>query len=210
MGGCKSTNGVEGPASKGSQVAGKVAARKNSDELKDFDTFFPAGTKSSLCKNLTKEIWEEYKDQSCDMGVTFKTCIYSGVKNLDSGIGLYAGSHGAYSKFNKLFDKVIQDYHGHGPADQHVSDMSSEGLENAEFSEADAAMVNSTRIRVGRNLANYPLGPGVTKEQRLEIMNKVVEATKVFDDDLKGTFYPIEGMDAATQQQLIADHFLFK
>ena len=32
-------------------------------------------------------------------------------------------------------------------------------------------MVNSTRIRVGRNFADFPLGPGVTKEQRLEIMN---------------------------------------
>jgi hypothetical protein len=42
--------------------------------------------------------------------------------------------------------------------------MSSEGLTNAEFSEEDSAMVNSTRIRVGRNLADYPLGPGVTKE----------------------------------------------
>ena len=35
---------------------------------------------------------------------------------------------------------------------------------NAEFSEEDSAMVNSTRIRVGRNLAGFPLGPGVSKE----------------------------------------------
>ena len=42
--------------------------------------------------------------------------------------------------------------------------MKADGLENAEFSPEDSAMVNSTRIRVGRNLANYPLGPGVTKE----------------------------------------------
>ena len=42
--------------------------------------------------------------------------------------------------------------------------MNAEGLENADFSEEDSAMVNSTRIRVGRNLADYPLGLGVTKE----------------------------------------------
>lgn len=52
--------------------------------------------------------------------------------------------------------------------------MNAEGLTNADFSEEDSAMVNSTRIRVGRNLAEFPLGPGVSKEQRLEIMNKVV------------------------------------
>ena len=42
--------------------------------------------------------------------------------------------------------------------------MTSDGLENSEFPEEDAAMINSTRIRVGRNLAGYPLGPGVSKE----------------------------------------------
>jgi hypothetical protein len=113
---------------------------------------------------LTQEIWDEYKDKSCTSGVTFKTCCFSGVANQDSGIGLYAGSHDSYTTFNKLFDKVIEEYHGHKPGDKHVSDMNAEGLENADFSEEDSAMVNSTRIRVGRNLAAYPLGPGVTKD----------------------------------------------
>jgi protein-arginine kinase len=88
--------------------------------------------------------------------------------------------------------------------------MTSDCLERHELSEEDAAMIVSTRIRVGRNLKNYPLGPGVSKEQRLEIMNLVVEAAETFDDDLKGKFYPLEGMSAADQKQLIEDHFLFK
>jgi len=78
--------------------------------------------------------------------------------------------------------------------------MTSEGLERAEFAEDEAAMVNSTRIRVGRNLADYPLGPGVSKAQRLEIMETVVKAAENFDADLKGKFYPLEGMDSAVQQ----------
>ena len=132
-----------------------------------------------------------------DSGVTFKTCCFSGIKNLDSGIGLYAGSHSSYTKFNKLFDAVVQDYHGHGKEDKHVTDMTSEGLTNADFTEDEAAMVNSTRIRVGRNLADFPLGPGVTKEQRLKIMEVVTTAASKFDADLKGKFYPLEGMNAA-------------
>lgn len=88
--------------------------------------------------------------------------------------------------------------------------MESEGLTNADFSEEDSAMVNSTRIRVGRNCAGYPLGPGVTKEQRLEIMTKVTEACASFEGDLKGTFYPLDGMSKETSEQLINDHFLFK
>jgi len=203
MGPCKSTDGIH-------DTHKHVARFKSADELSDFNTFFPAGTKSSLSRNLTKEIWEEYKDQKDEAGVTFKTCIFSGVQNLDSGIGLYAGSHSSYRKFNKLFDAVIHEYHGHAPDAHHVSEMTAEGIVNHEFSAEDSAMINSTRIRVGRNLADYPLGPGITKAQRDEIMNRVVEACKTFEGDLKGTFYPLDGMSKETSEKLINDHFLFK
>ncbi len=88
--------------------------------------------------------------------------------------------------------------------------MTSAGITNADFTEEDSAMVVSTRIRVGRNLAGYPLGPGVSKVQRDEIMSKVVAACKTFEGDLAGTFYPLDGMTKETQQSLIDDHFLFK
>jgi protein-arginine kinase len=88
--------------------------------------------------------------------------------------------------------------------------MNHEELDCPDFSEEDAAMIVSTRIRVGRNLADFPLGPGVTKEQRDEIMQKVVAACDTFEGDLKGTFYPLEGMKPEDQKQLIEDHFLFK
>jgi hypothetical protein len=39
-------------------------------------------------------------------------------------------------------------------------------LQCPPFSEEDAKMIVSTRIRVGRNLADFPLGPGVSKDQR--------------------------------------------
>ena len=87
----------------------------SSEDLQDVNTFFKPDTNSALSRHLTQEIWNEYKDQKCDAGVTFKTCVFSGVANLDSGIGLYAGSHHAYTKFNKLFDRVINEYHGHAP-----------------------------------------------------------------------------------------------
>jgi len=183
---------------------------KTVDDLTDFSTFFHESSNSSLKRNLTQAVWDEYKDQSCDQGVSFKVCCFSGIKNQDSGIGVYAGSHNSYQKFNKLFDPVIEQYHGHKPEDQHVSDMTSEGLTNAEFSAEDSAMVNSTRIRVGRNLADFPLGPGVSKEQRDKIMETVVTAFETFEGDLKGTFHPLDGMSKEVQDQMIADHFLFK
>jgi len=84
---------------------------KTAEDLTDFDKFFTPECKSALKKCLTKEIWEEYKDQSCGAGVSFKTCVFSGIANQDSGIGVYAGSQDAFYKFNKLFDQVIQNYH---------------------------------------------------------------------------------------------------
>ena len=159
---------------------------------------------------MTEAIWNEYKDQKCAQGVSFKTCVYSGIANLDSGVGLYAGSADAYVKFNKLFDPVVKEYHGHGLNDKHISDMDAEKLTNADFNEEDAALILSTRVRVARNMADFPLGPGVSKEQRLEIMGYVQSASEKFEDDLKGVFYPLEGMDQETQDTLIAEHVLFK
>ena len=159
---------------------------------------------------MTEDIWNEYKGKKDKAGVPFELMVLSGCQNVDSGIGIYAGSHDSYTTFNKLFDKVVEDYHKHGVKDKHVSNMNYKELNCPPFSEVEAGMIVSTRIRVGRNLADYPLGPGVSKEQRLEIMNKVVEACGKFEGELKGKFYPLEGMSKKDQEQLINDHFLFK
>lgn len=90
--------------------------------------------------------------------------ILSGAQNVDSGIGVYAGSHDSYTTFEDLFDKVIEDYHGHKKEDKHVSNMDYTQLKCPPFPEDEAAMINSTRIRVGRNLADFPLGPGISEE----------------------------------------------
>ena len=68
----------------------------------------------------------------------------------------------------------------------------------------------STRIRVGRNLADFPLGPGITKEQRDEVEKLVSGALSKMTGELEGKYYPLQGMSAADQKQLIEDHFLFK
>lgn len=76
--------------------------------------------------------------------------------------------------------------------------------------EEDAKMIVSTRIRVGRNLADYPLGPGLTKEQRLEIEEKVADALTGFEGDLKGKYYSLGSLSEEDRKKLIEDHFLFK
>ncbi len=58
----------------------------------------------------------------------------------------------------------------------------------------EAILIRSTRIRVGRNLAEFPLGPGITNEQRKEIESKVSKAVSKFTGDLAGTYYPLNNL----------------
>lgn len=183
---------------------------KSVDDLVDWPLFPESQQGSLVAKYLTKEIWDEYKDQKDACGVSFKMCVLSGCQNVDSGIGAYAGSHDSYKTFNKFFDCIVEHYHKHGAEASHVSDMDAASLNAPALPEEEAAMIVSTRIRVGRNLEGYPLGPGITKEERDEVMEKVVKACETFEGDLKGTFYPLAGMKPAAQKQLIEDHFLFK
>jgi len=58
-------------------------------------------------------------------------------------------------------------------------------------------MIVSTRIRVGRNLADFPLGPGVSKDQRNQIEALVSKACKSFTGELAGTYYSLGSMSKA-------------
>lgn len=106
-------------------------------------------------------------------------------------------------------DKIIEAYHG---VKSHVKEikMDASKLHAPPFPQEDASMIVSTRIRVGRNLADYPLGPGITNEQRKEIEKKVSEALQSFTGDLAGQYYPLNNLTEAQRKQLIDDHFLFK
>merc|ERR1712079_569184 len=69
--------------------------------------------------------------------------------------------------------------------------------------------VHSTRIRVGRNVDGFGLSPGITKQQRIDLEKAFSSALKNLSGDLAGSYYPLTGMDEATRQQLVDDHFLF-
>lgn len=148
-----------------------AAMNDSSDQLrnqnqKDDMPQFPPNCKSLLSKFLTRQVWNECKDKTDNEGYTFRQAINSGVQNVDSGIGVYAGSHDSYRQFAPMFDPIIKEYHGHDKADKHVSDMDHTKLKCPPFPPEDAKMIKSTRIRVGRNLADFPLGPGASREQR--------------------------------------------
>ena len=170
---------------------------------------FPKECKSLLCKYLTPEVFELLKDKKSANGFTLEQAINSGVQNPDSSIGVYAGDKESYTLFKLLFDPIIEAYHGFTQYDSHSSNMDLDRLK-APNPDPEGKFILSTRIRVGRNVDNMPLGPAITKEQRNQIEAEVVKALDHLDGELAGKYYPLLGMSREVQERLIQDHFLFK
>ena len=170
---------------------------------------FEDGCKSLLCKYLTREVFEALKDKKTSHGFTLHDAIRSGVLNPDSGIGVYAGDAESYSLFAPLFDPIIQEYHGFSPQDKHKSNLKPDDL-NAPNPDPEGNYIISTRIRVGRNVDNMPLGPAITREERNRVQTEVSQALTSLQGSLAGSYYPLKGMSKEVQKNLIEDHFLFK
>lgn len=159
--------------------------------------YFPTGTGSLLQKCLTRDIWEQCKDRRDKFGFTFKQAIFSGAKFTNSGVGVYAGSHDSYYAFAPFMDKIIEAYHGHKPSDKHIVDMDYKNLNCPDFPSDEAAMIKSTRIRVARNLAAYPLGSAISRKDRVEVERLITSALAELTGDLSGKYYSLASMSAA-------------
>jgi len=165
--------------------------------------------KSLMAKYLTKEIFEELKDKKTKNGFTIENVINSGVQNPDSGIGAYAGDKESYCTFASFFDPIIQEYHGFTKTDMHQTNLNPEDLK-APNPDPENKYIISTRIRVGRNLDEFPLGPAISDEQRKQIQILVTEALNSLNDNLKGHYFSLDDLSTQDRDTLIKDHFLFK
>ena len=184
----------------------EMSKMKNLDALLQYPTF-PKKCTSLLSKYLTQEVFEELKNRQTANGFTLENAINSGIQNLDSGIGVYAGDAESYELFAPLFDKIIEDYHGFSSNSTHKSNLA---IDEVDMKELDDDYVLSTRIRVGRNLANFPLGTIISKAQRDEVELLVSKALSALEGELAGNYFPLLGMSKEVQDLLIKEHFLFK
>lgn len=170
---------------------------------------FNPNCSSLLYRHLPEQVFEKLKNRVTSNGFTFSQAINSGVVNQDSSVGVYAGDAESYALFGALLDPIIEDYHGFSRTDTHRSDLNSTVL-SAPNPDPAGQYILSTRIRVGRNVAEMPLGPAVTREQRNSIESQVAKSLSSLSGELSGNYYPLLGMDEAVQKRLIDDHFLFK
>eukprot|EP01083_Nonionella_stella_P273919 929572_1 len=88
---------------------------KKEEEDKEVEMLFAkleeSECESLLKKYLSQEIFETLKSTRTDKGCDFKSCIRSGIDNLDSGVGVYASDADAYNVFSALLHPIIVDYH---------------------------------------------------------------------------------------------------
>jgi hypothetical protein len=73
-------------------------------------------------------VWKKCHGKKDKLGVSFEQCIFSGCKNVDSGVGVYAGSHDSYHAFAPLFDQIVKSIHKHNKGDKHISNMNASEL----------------------------------------------------------------------------------
>ncbi|XP_064598124.1 arginine kinase-like [Liolophura sinensis] len=166
-------------------------------------------SKSLMSKYLTPEIYEKLKDKKTKLGGTLTDCIRSGVENLDSGVGIYASDPAAYQEFSELFDPIIKDYHKVEALYHPPTDFGN--VEQLNFGDLDPSgeLIVSTRVRVGRSHDSYGFPPTLNKEQRVNMERNTRDVLEKLTGELKGTYYPLDGMTPETQKKLMDDHFLF-
>ncbi|VDP10675.1 unnamed protein product, partial [Soboliphyme baturini] len=108
---------------------------------------------SLLKKYLTEGLLNELKSQGTKTGGTLLHVIRSGVKNLDSIIGVYAPDPQSYKVFAKLLDPIIRDFHKLGPDAKHPgSDFAEGSIDYFENLDPHQKYILSTRIRCIRNI----------------------------------------------------------
>ncbi|MCI2399429.1 phosphagen kinase [Aliiroseovarius subalbicans] len=149
-------------------------------------------------------------------------CLRSGVDNPDSEMGCYACQPADYDDFRSFFARVLARYHKVDEDARHLNDWSLDGVEGLpESGILDLAALGlpalSMRVRVGRNLADFPLPGAMTRDDRVTLETRMMTAfdALIADPDYGGAYHSLtpghpNQIDQATYQALVDDHIMFK
>lgn len=150
------------------------------------------------------------------------TCLNSGIENPDSEMGCYACQPGDYDDFRAFFAQVLARYHNVAEDARHVNDWSLAGADGLPGDGAlDLAAFGlsalSMRVRVGRNLADFPLPGAMTREDRIALEARMTTAFEklIADPSYGGGYHSLtpgnpNEIDEAAYKALVDDHIMFK
>merc|ERR1712232_1160419 len=174
---------------------------------------------------LTKDMYDKFKDNKTTLGVTFDKCIKGGVDRALLGqdwnvgkVGVLFGDAECVTKYKELMHPIIVERHGNPKLPHPPANL--DGAKLNDHTKMDNDYVISTRVRTGRTISGFPLPPCISASQREELEGIVVKALLTLGGELKGDYYPLagsntytpkpNGIDKATEERLISEHFLFQ
>ena len=112
---------------------------------------------SLMAQVMNRELFEKLKDTKTKGGWTIARAINTGVQFPTSFLGCHVGDLESYTTFKDFFHPIIEKYHRVDMKTlKHITDMAK-------------AKILSTRIRIARNIAAFPLNTIGTKESRLAV-----------------------------------------
>merc|ERR1719162_1495553 len=169
----KAGSGDAAPAAAGAVDPAEKLAKIEANKVSNPDNL--------ACKNFDVEYYNGLSDEEKP---AFLMCVNSGVENADSGMGCYAMQPADFDRFNPFFKKVLAQYHKVAEDAKHVNSWSLEGVEGLpEGGKLDLEALGlpelSMRVRVGRNLKEFPLPGAMSKDDRIAMEAKMCKAFEV-------------------------------
>eukprot|EP00301_Raphidiophrys_heterophryoidea_P019676 c4559_g1_i1.p1 GENE.c4559_g1_i1~~c4559_g1_i1.p1 ORF type:complete len:436 (+),score=89.57 c4559_g1_i1:73-1308(+) len=144
----------------------------------------------------------------------------SGIENPDSSVGCYAMNPDDYDTFKPFLGKVIADYHRVTEDAIHINDWNLIGVDGLpDDGQLDLQALGlsalSMRVRVGRNLADFPLPGAMTADDRRAMEKKMTQVFDLLIAEHGGSYNSLTPghPNHITEQQydkLVADHIMFK
>ena len=169
----------------------------------------------------TRDVWEKYKDTvSSGPGKwTLARAVNSGIMFPRANMGCHVGDAESYDDFKDFFFPVIRAYHGFDveSAPPFTAGTLRDRMDGArmsiELTASARRKVVSTRIRVARNIAGFPLNPAGSRQSREDVaalMGKVFTGFAQTEPALVGRFHLHNHMPDAQRQALVDGHWLFR
>jgi len=212
-----------------SEISGRLAKVEAALGVSDYDTFKLLDqikhARATQPDNLMAKHFDfnYYYSLPTDLQKRLLMCCKSGAENPDSGMGAYAMNPEDYDLFKPYMDVVIRAYHKINGEVKHVTnwDLSTKASKLPAGGKLDLTKLGlgntSMRVRVGRNLKDFPLPGAMTKEDRLKMEQEMLKAFKklMVDPAYGGQYYSLtpgipESISDATYKQLVKDHLMFK
>jgi len=133
-------------------------------------------------KNFDFELYNQLSDEHKHRVLKI---VRSGIDNPDSCMGMYAMNPDDYDTFKPFFKKCVAEYHKVPEDSVQVNNWSLDGCEGLpeggclDLKNLGFESEISMRVRVGRNLVDFPLPGNMTKEDRCNMEKKMCEAFKI-------------------------------